>query len=91
MFIGIIFVILFEVVFWVVFVSVIVRVVKAAKRKSSSYNHQPPFQNPQSKNNSQCLNEDIHTDNFHTYCDYCGASVDRSAKKCPSCGARIKK
>ncbi|MBO5954900.1 MAG: hypothetical protein J6Q13_02915 [Clostridia bacterium] len=91
MFIGVIFGILFEVIFWVVFVSIIVRVVKAAKRRSGSNNHQPPFQNSKPKDEPQCLNEDIHTDNFHTYCDYCGASVDRSAKKCSSCGARINK
>ena len=91
MFIGIIFGLMFQVIFWVVFVTIIVRVVKVAKRRGGYNNQQTPFQNMQSTDKQQCTNEDIHADNFHTYCDYCGASVDRSVKKCPSCGARIKK
>ena len=88
---GLIFGLLFEVVFWSIIVTIIVRAVKRIKRKNTSQTKQSPFQSSTSNDKPQCLNEDIHQDNFHTYCDYCGASVDRSVKKCPSCGARINK
>ena len=42
-------------------------------------------------NSPQCLNEDIHSDKYHAYCEYCGAVVKRGIKKCSSCGAKIRK
>ncbi len=87
---GLIFGLLFEGVFWGVIVYVIVKAVKTSK-KGGSISSKPHYDNKKSNDVPQCLNEDIHKDKFHTYCDYCGASVERGVKKCPSCGAKLGK
>ena len=88
---GILFAMMFQFVFWVIIVTIIVRVVKMLKKTNSSGTKKSPLKNVESKDLPQCLNEDLHDDNYHTFCDYCGATIGRDDKKCKSCGARIKK
>ena len=87
---SIIFALMFQFVFWGIFVSIIVRAAKRIGKTQNKTSFPPVHKNESLNESKECLNEDIHKDDFHTYCDYCGASVDRGVKKCPSCGARIK-
>ena len=69
---------------------IIIRTIKLVKN-GSGFDNSNKKSEILEKRNSECINEDIHTDSYHTYCDYCGATVDSKEKKCPLCGAKILK
>lgn len=89
---------IFEGVFAVVFVIVIITIIKAVKKNKEQQGID--YDNSESKsfkNTISNANDDnaywnsISSEDSSIKCTYCGSSVMRSRRKCPSCGAKIDK
>lgn len=59
------------------------------------YNKNRKKQQPKTevKKNIDCECEESHNEisNEYSYCDYCGAKIKRTEKKCPHCKAKLTK
>ena len=87
---------LFEGVFAIVFVVVIITIVRTAIKNKERHN-MDSGESKSFKNTISNANDDseywnsISSVDTSIKCAYCGSSVMRSRKKCPSCGAKIDK
>ena len=78
--------------FMVFVIVAVIIIIKAVKLFKNGHEFDNSNKKPQNLENNipECVNEDIHNDSYHTYCDYCGATQNKPGK-CSSCGAHISK
>ena len=95
--IGVIFVFMqflpFIIVLSVVFSIVRVRYKNMKNNKHSNNNQQSQdFKNTISNaNDENGYWNSVSSEDTAVYCEYCGSKIERSKKRCPSCGARLQK